>query len=83
MEGLRVEIIFPIGKHKGEPIAKVIEDTTYCKWLLKQEWFAKQYPELQKIIFLELPKVIRPRRKVVHHNPVLYIKSNPMGICLN
>ena len=83
MEEQHIEIIFPIGKYKGEPIAKVIEDTTYCKWLLKQEWFSKQYPELQKMIILERPKVIRPSKKKVHHKPVLYIKSNPVGICLN
>jgi len=83
MEQQHIEIIFPIGKHKGEPIAKVLEDSIYCKWLLKQAWFAKQYPKLQEIIVIENPKPIKRKRKKVNHKAILYVKSNPMGICLN
>ena len=83
MQEQHIEIIFPIGKHKGEPIANVIEDATYCKWLLKQVWFAKQYPELQKIIITENPKPIKIKRKKIRHKATLYVRANPMGICLN
>lgn len=78
-----IKILFPIGKHKGEPIAKVIEDTTYCKWLTNQVWFAKKYPELQKIIIIGNPKVIKPKKKKVIHKPLLLVRANPLGICLN
>jgi hypothetical protein len=83
MDEKNVDILFPIGKHKGEPIAKVIEDSTYCKWLLKQAWFAKQYPKLQKIIIIESPKPVKIKRKKVKHKAILYVKSNPLAICLN
>ena len=83
MEQQNIEIIFPIGKHKGEPIAKVIEDSTYCKQLLKQAWFEKHYPELQKIIVIENQKPIKIKRKKITYKAILYVKSNPMGICLN
>ena len=83
MEQQQFEIIFPIGKHKGEPIAKVIEDTTYCIWLSKQVWFAKKYPELQKIIIIGNPKVIKLKRKKVIHKPILFVRANPLVICLN
>ena len=83
MEKQGTLIKFPIGKHKGEPISKVIEDTNYCDWLSRQEWFSKKFPELQRMMAMGRPKVILRSRKRVTHKPVMYIKSNPEGICLN
>jgi hypothetical protein len=77
------EIIFPIGKHKGEPITKVIEDITYCNWLTKQVWFAKKYPVLQKIIIIGNSKAIKTKRKKVIHKPLVSVRANPLVICLN
>ncbi|MCU9611921.1 hypothetical protein OEK97_28855, partial [Escherichia coli] len=30
---------FPFGKYKGQPIAKLVRDVDYAKWLIEQSWF--------------------------------------------
>ena len=76
-------IIFPLGKHKGEPISKVIEDTNYCRWLSEQEWFSKGFPELKRILVRGRLNIMKRGTKKVKHKPILHVKSNPIGICLN
>ncbi|MCF6245133.1 MAG: AAA family ATPase [Sulfurovum sp.] len=34
------------GKYKGRPIEVLLEDTSYCQWLVEQDWFASKNPEL-------------------------------------
>jgi len=34
------------GKYKDFPLSKVLRDPEYCKWLLQQDWFQKQYEYL-------------------------------------
>jgi len=36
------------GKYKGRPLDVLLADTSYCSWLVKQEWFATKDPELYK-----------------------------------
>ena len=36
---------FPMGKHRGESLARVIvEDINYCIWVIQQAWFQEKYP---------------------------------------
>lgn len=74
----------PFGKYKGVLVSDVIQDTNYCYWLLKQEWFGKKYAHLKRIImdYLEQNnghKKMRSRK--VFHNPILYVKATES--CLN
>jgi uncharacterized protein (DUF3820 family) len=48
---------FPIGKHRGKSMIRVMEDTTYCEWLKDQAWFQNKYPELQEIILRSLKEL--------------------------
>ena len=48
---------FPIGKHRGESMIRVLEDTEYCEWLKDQKWFQKKYPDLQEIILRSLKQL--------------------------
>lgn len=34
------------GKYKGKNLEEVLKDRKYCKWLVEQEWFEKQYEYL-------------------------------------
>lgn len=34
------------GKYTGKDIKEVLKDRNYCQWLLKQDWFQKNYPGL-------------------------------------
>ena len=36
------------GKYKDNTLQEVLKDRSYCKWLLKQEWFEKNYTYLHK-----------------------------------
>jgi hypothetical protein len=40
----------PFGKYRGSPLALVVEDTNYAGWLLRQEWFAAQYPSYRSYL---------------------------------
>ncbi len=83
VENQLTKLIFPIGKHKGEPIYKVVEDATYCNWIIKQEWFKKQYPDIQKLMLSVQPKPSRKKTKKVVHTALLNVRLNPLAICLN
>jgi len=42
---------FPMGKHRGESLARVIdEDFYYCVWIIQQAWFQNKYPDLLEIL---------------------------------
>ena len=34
------------GKYKGRPVDVLLADTSYCSWLVEQDWFASKNPEL-------------------------------------
>lgn len=34
------------GKHKGKTINTILKDRSYCRWLLKQDWFQSNYEYL-------------------------------------
>jgi len=34
------------GKYKNKTLREVLRDRSYCTWILKQEWFQKNYPYL-------------------------------------
>ena len=43
--------IVPFGKHRGEPIAHVLEtDWQYVDWLLQQPWFCDRFPAFHQIV---------------------------------
>ena len=42
---------FPIGKHRGESLARVLdEDLNYCGWIIQQQWFQNKYHDLLEIL---------------------------------
>lgn len=45
------------GKYKDHTIDEVLKDRSYCKWLLKQEWFQKNYEYLFNKVNEYDPKV--------------------------
>ena len=38
------------GKYKGEPVEALIDDKSYCDWLMNQSWFEERYPEMHEHI---------------------------------
>jgi hypothetical protein len=42
--------VVPFGKHKGEPVERLLADRQYLDWLLQQPWFAVRYPEIHNLI---------------------------------
>jgi len=38
------------GKYKNQPISNLLKDRKYCKWLLEEEWFRRQYGFLCEIL---------------------------------
>ncbi len=37
---------FPFGKHRGHLLEEVARDRKYCRWLFKEPWFKRDYPDL-------------------------------------
>lgn len=54
------------GKYKGFTVNKLLRDRKYCEWLLKQDWFEKQYEYLYN--------------KVKEYNPSSYFLTKPKFI---
>lgn len=42
--------IIPFGKYKGQPVEVLVNDRKYTDWLMAQEWFRNDRPELYNII---------------------------------
>ncbi len=40
----------PFGKYRDQPLEMLRRDPRYVKWLLSQDWFQAQHPELARII---------------------------------
>ena len=57
IDGESGDVIMPFGKNKGKSLSE-LEDR-YFRWLLDQEWFHKDYPQLVQDVESEL----RFRRK--------------------
>lgn len=56
------------GKYKGKQLADILKDRNYSKWLVKQDWFEKNYEYLYN--------------RVKEYNPLVYfIKSGYEGEC--
>lgn len=45
------------GKYKGSTLDRVLRDRSYCKWLLEQDWFSKNYEYLHNRVKEYNPKV--------------------------
>lgn len=43
-------ITIDFGKYKGNTVKHFINDKTYCKWLINQEWFMVKYNDIYNII---------------------------------
>ncbi len=57
---------FTVGKYKGHQLPRVLKDRSYCRWLLKQEWFKTAYEYLYN--------------RVKEYDPTVYfIKPCPEG----
>lgn len=41
---------FTVGKYKGQHLERVLKDRSYCRWLIKQEWFKTGYEYLHNRI---------------------------------
>ena len=50
------------GKYKGKMIDKVLKDRSYCRWLLKQDWFRTNYEYLHNRVkeYNPLPYFFKP-----------------------
>lgn len=46
----RTTHIFPIGKHRGEPIELVMADRQYVEWIMAQPWFREKYAPIYNIM---------------------------------
>lgn len=54
------------GQHNGKDLAVVLKDRSYCRWLLKQDWFKNDYEYLYN--------------RIAEYNPLDYfIKKRPEG----
>lgn len=48
----RMSLIVNFGKYVGYDVSELKKDTSYCDWLLKQEWFVSNKNILKlKILF--------------------------------
>ena len=59
--------IVPFGKHKGEPITTLINDTAYLEWCKQQEWF-KKYPIIYNICVNQTITTNNKNSKTPEHN---------------
>lgn len=50
------------GKYKNKTLNEVLKDRSYCKWLIKQDWFENNYNYLYK--------------KVLEYDPLSYFVAN-------
>lgn len=44
------------GKYKGQTLDKMLKDRTYCNWILKEEWFEKNYEYLYNRVLQYNPR---------------------------
>jgi uncharacterized protein (DUF3820 family) len=42
--------VVPFGRYRGRPIAELLEDASYLRWLTGQEWFRTKYVTLHQVI---------------------------------
>ena len=51
------------GQYKDLTLTEILRDRKYCKWLLTQDWFSKQYPYLYNRVTNHSPKqfFIKPK----------------------
>lgn len=42
--------VVPIGKYRGQPIERLLEDQPYSEWLLAQSWFLDRYADLAQLM---------------------------------
>lgn len=42
--------LFPLKKHKDQPMEIVLKDRNYCEWLTTQDWFREKYQSFYQII---------------------------------
>lgn len=48
--------VFTFGKYKNITLDNVLRDRKYCKWLVQQEWFKKQYEYLYNRVLQHYPR---------------------------
>jgi len=48
--------LFTFGKYKDLTLDNVLKDRNYCKWLVQQEWFEKQYEYLYNRVLEHCPR---------------------------
>lgn len=50
--------LFPFGQYKGKPIAEVLQDRSYCQWLVAQPDFRDKFTSYYQIVinYLGVPK---------------------------
>jgi hypothetical protein len=60
------ESTITFGKYKNKMLSDVLKDRSYCRWLVKQEWFINNYEFLYN--------------RVVEYNPLSYFIENTCGI---
>jgi hypothetical protein len=53
------------GKYKGKSLEFILKDRSYCKWLVKQDWFKNSYEYLFN--------------RVNEYDPLIYFFNNPKG----
>ena len=59
--------IVPFGKHKGQPITTLLNDTKYLEWCKQQEWFQK-YPIVYNICVNQTITATNQNSKTPEHN---------------
>lgn len=46
--------VMPFGKYRDEPMDVVLDDPTYCLWLVSQKWFEWDFPEEFALVSAEV-----------------------------
>ena len=60
--------IVPFGKHKGQPLTTLINDTNYLNYLKNQEWFEKKFPIIYNICVNQTITTNNQNEKTPEHN---------------
>jgi predicted 3-demethylubiquinone-9 3-methyltransferase (glyoxalase superfamily) len=79
---LTIETI-TFGKYKGQILDKMLKDRTYCNWLLKEDWFEKNYEYLYRRVLEYNPRTFFIKKIELENDGTNYFLNNYTYFNLN